>query len=163
MKELHFNKGEIIQRKGDTNHKIYHVQKGLLRSYCIDRNGKEHVYLFAPEAWILADSVGPEKPAELYIDALEDSSVLVSEKDNQINEGDYKKFYNRFEALQMRIMMLLSTSAIERYEHFVNTYPDIVQRVPQKLIASYLGVNPETLSAAKRKWKENSNKDKPYL
>ena len=45
--------------------------------------------------------------------------------------------------------MLISTNAIERYEHFIQAYPNIVQRVPQHMIASYIGVNPETLSAAK--------------
>ena len=54
------------------------------------------------------------------------------------------------EVLQKRIILLMSASAIERYEHFIETYPDIVQRVPQKLIASYLGITPEALSAAKR-------------
>ena len=47
--------------------------------------------------------------------------------------------------------MLISTNAIERYEYFIQTYPNIVQRVPQHMIASYIGVNPETLSAAKAK------------
>ncbi len=51
--------------------------------------------------------------------------------------------------LQKRVIMLMSASAIERYEHFVETYPDIVQRVPQRMIASYLGITPEALSKVK--------------
>ncbi|MDB4678169.1 hypothetical protein OAE93_00405 [bacterium] len=53
------------------------------------------------------------------------------------------------------MIMLMSASAIERYEHFVNTYPDIVQRVPQKMIASYLGITPEALSKVKSEWLAN--------
>ncbi|MEM9982072.1 MAG: Crp/Fnr family transcriptional regulator, partial [Bacteroidota bacterium] len=52
--------------------------------------------------------------------------------------------------LQQRVMMLMSASAIKRYEHFIETYPDIVQRVPQRMIASYLGITPEALSTVKR-------------
>lgn len=57
----------------------------------------------------------------------------------------------RLNALQNRVLVLISTNAIERYEHFLNVYPDIAHRVPQRMIASYIGVNPETLSAAKAK------------
>ena len=60
------------------------------------------------------------------------------------------KIINRLEVLQKRIISLMSASAIERYEQFLKTYPDIVQRVPQKMIASYLSVTPEALSNAKR-------------
>jgi hypothetical protein len=63
----------------------------------------------------------------------------------------------RLNALQKRILMLISTNAIQRYEYFIQTYPNITQRVPQHMIASYIGVNPETLSAAKAKHlKKNS-------
>lgn len=140
-----------MQRKGDLNSKTYQVELGLLRSYSIDEKGKKHIYMFAPENWIIADSVSPQKPAELFIDALEHSVVIQREKEiNAISET--QKIINRLGVLQQRIIMLMSASAIERYEHFIETYPDIVQRVPQRMIASYLGVTPETLSAAKKQW-----------
>lgn len=149
MKKLLLKKGQIIQRKGDLNTKVYQVKAGLLRSYSIDEKGKEHIYLFAPENWIIADSISPQNPCELFIDALEDSVVIQKEKEPTAIL-DTQKLLNRLEVLQQRIILLMSASAIERYEHFITTYPDIVQRVPQKMIASYLGITPEALSNAKR-------------
>ena len=69
--------------------------------------------------------------------------------DREVEDPDSQKLLNRMVALQNRIIMLMSASAIKRYEHFVETYPDIVQRVPQRMIASYLGLTPEALSKVK--------------
>ncbi len=149
MKTIKVKKGQILQRKGDLSTKFYVVESGLLRSYSIDVKGKEHIYMFAPENWIIADSVAPDKISELYIDALEDSVVVQMEK-KTASVTDPQKLIKRLAVLQKRIIMLMSASAIERYEHFVETYPDITQRVPQRLIASYLGITPEALSNAKR-------------
>lgn len=149
MKEIKIRKGQILQRKGELNSKIYEVKSGLLRSYSIDENVREQIYIFAPENWIIADNIPPEKPCELFIDALEDSVVFKKVKDTS-SIIDSHKLVNRLEVLQRRIIMLMSASAIERYEHFITTYSDIVQRVPQRMIASYLGVTPEALSNAKR-------------
>ncbi len=149
MNKVELTKGQIIQRKGDLNSKVYLVQSGLLRSYSIDNKGREHIYMFAPENWIIGDSVSPQTPCDLFIDALQDS-VVIQKKKEVVPVTDVQKLINRLEVLQKRIIRLMSASAIERYEHFLETYPDIVQRVPQKMIASYLGVTPEALSAAKR-------------
>lgn len=149
MNRIEIKRGDILQRKGEISTKVYQVVSGLLRSYSIDEKGKEHIYMFAPEKWIIADSVPPEKPCCLFIDAIEDSVVIQTEKDaSSIKET--QKLINRLEVLQERIIMLMSATAIERYEHFVATYPAIVQRVPQRMIASYLGITPEALSTAKR-------------
>jgi len=105
--------------------------------------------MFAPEGWIIADNVSPAEPCDLFIDALEDSIVIPKEK--SLQEGhDLPKLINRLGVLQKRVIMLMCASAIERYEHFEATYPEIVQRVPQKLIASYLGVTPQALSTVRR-------------
>jgi len=85
----------------------------------------------------------------LTIDALEDSTVRVFEKDLKAERVNVAPLIKRLAVLQNRVMMLLSSNAIQRYEHFVETYPDIVQRVPQKMIASYLGITPEALSKVK--------------
>jgi CRP-like cAMP-binding protein len=149
MKRIEVKKGDVLQRKGDLNSKVYQVESGLLRSFSIDDNGKEHIFMFAPENWIIGDNVPPDKPAELFIDVLEDSIIIQKEKDVD-SITDTKKLLNRLDVLQKRIIMLMSASAIERYEHFVATYPKITQRVPQKMIASYLGITPEGLSTVKR-------------
>ncbi|MEM1359311.1 MAG: Crp/Fnr family transcriptional regulator [Bacteroidota bacterium] len=148
MKKISVKKGQLLQEKGVYNSKIYLVQSGLLRSYTIDKKGKHHILMFAPEGWVLADTVPPGARSELFIDALEDSEALVLEKDKE-DHPNVKKLFKRLGVLQKRIIMLLSASAIDRYEHFVETYPDIVQRVPQHMIASYLGITPEALSKVK--------------
>mgnify|MGYP003564028251 CR=1 FL=1 len=151
VKEITIKKGEIIQRSGEIGTKVYHVKSGLLRSYSIDNNGKENVFMFAPEGWVIADTCEPESKSTLFIDALEDSTVIEFKKDLEREKQNVRAITKRLNALQKRILMLISTNAIERYEYFIQTYPNIAQRVPQHMIASYIGVNPETLSAAKAK------------
>lgn len=152
-------KGKVLQRQGDLNSKVCFVKKGLLRSYTIDTKGKEHIFMFAPEGWIIADGADLDSPNELFIDTLEDSEVEIIDKkifsevfipltiksDKKRTTGMIK----RISVLQKRVIMLMSASAIERYEHFTETYPQIIQRVPQKMIASYLGITPEALSKVK--------------
>ena len=121
-----------------------------MRSYAISDKGKEHIYMFAPEGWIIADNIAPGEPCDLFIDAIEDSIVLQREKDHR-EEHDVPKLIKRLGVLQKRVIMLMCASALERYEHFLVTYPEIVQRVPQKMIASYLGITPEALSTVRRK------------
>ncbi|HKL03243.1 MAG TPA: Crp/Fnr family transcriptional regulator [Cryomorphaceae bacterium] len=150
MKRIEIKKGQILQRKGDLNSMVYHVESGLVRSYAISDKGKEHIYMFAPEGWIIADNVAPEEPCDLFIDACEDSIVIKKEKDPN-EDHDIPKLMKRLSVLQKRVIMLMSASALDRYEHFIETYPDIVQRVPQKMIASYLGITPEALSTVRNK------------
>lgn len=149
MERLAIKKGQILQRKGDTNTKVYQVESGLLRSYSIDEKGKEHIYMFAPEDWLMADDVPADLPADLYIDALEDTVVIAGAKDFDKGHNTVK-LIKRIGALQKRVIMLMSASAAERYEHFLKTYPQITQRVPQRMIASYLGITPETLSRVRK-------------
>lgn len=150
MKKIEVKKGQILQRKGDLHSKVYQVESGLLRSYAISDKGKEHIYMFAPEGWIIADNVAPDERCDLFIDAIENSIVLQKEKDSQ-EVHDVPKLLKRLGVLQKRVIMLMCASALERYEHFLASYPEIVQRVPQKMIASYLGITPEALSTVRRK------------
>lgn len=144
-------KGAFIQNKGDTGTKVYLVKKGLLRSYSIDEKGKEHIFMFAPEGWIISDTEYASTPSELFIDALEDSIIEVRDKDSERDKVDVEPLLKRILVLQKRVIMLMSASAIERYQHFLETYPDIIQRVPQRMVASYLGITPEALSSLKSK------------
>ena len=145
---LHVKKGETIQYKGELNTKVFIVESGLLRSYTIDEKGKEHIYMFAPEGWIVSDATDKMQPSQLYIDALEDTVIRLRDKED-ISQLDVTPLLKRLEVLQKRIIMLMSASALERYEDFAKTYPNIIQRVPQKMIASYLGITPEALSKLK--------------
>lgn len=105
--------------------------------------------MFAPEGWIIGDNIPPEEPSMLFIEALEPSEVIVNEK-NIEKESNPKKLIARIAVLQKRIIQLMSSPAIERYEDFMATYPNVSQRVPQRMIASYLGITPEALSKLKR-------------
>lgn len=154
MKKVNVAKGEILQRSGDLNSKIYKVVSGLLRSYSIDEKGKEHIFMFAPENWTIADSKPKEIPCDLFIDALEDSVVMVLNKDINRERKNVGAFIKRIAVLQNRVIMLMSFSAIKRFEHFEATYPEILQRVPQKMVASYLGITPEALSKVKNERKK---------
>lgn len=149
LKILNLKKGQIVQSAGELNTKVYNVHSGLLRSYTIDEKGKEHIYMFASESWVIADSAPSNIPCDLFIDVLEDSSVSVLEKYTLDEIQDTKKLRKRMWVLQQRITMLMSSTALERYDHFLETYPDIVQRVSQRMIASYLGITPEALSKVK--------------
>lgn len=150
-------KKEILQRKGDANLKAYFVKSGLLKSYTIDENGKEHIFMFAPENWLLSDinSLTNGDGTELFVQAIENSEVeivsqelmeLIAQDKNNSHINEVNKLHRRNAVLQKRIISLLSKTAIERYNDFLKTYPNIVQRVPQKMIASYLGITPQALS-----------------
>lgn len=155
MKELKINKGQILQRKGDFSTQVFIVKSGLLRSYTIDEKGKEHIFMFAPEGWIVADASPETMPCELFVDAIEDSVIEVTTKEIGKRNIDIEPILRRLFVLQKRVTMLMSYSAIDRYQHFIETYPNIIQRVPQRMIASYLGVTPEALSRAKAQYLKN--------
>lgn len=152
MKTVMVKKGQILQRQGDTDTKVFVVRKGLLRCYSIDEKGKEHIFLFGPEGTVITDHLPPHIPADLFIDALEDSKVLIRDKTLAFAKRNTPKVIGRMNALQKRVIMLMSSSVIDRYKHFITTYPQIAERIPQKMIASYLGVTPEALSKAKSRY-----------
>lgn len=163
---MQVSKGEVILHQGDNVVKSYWVGKGLLRSYTVDDQGKIHIFMFAPEGWIISDmhSISFGTPSELFIDAMEPSYVVEVSQQFLSNEpfGDnsyqlaVEKLLRRVSILQKRIIMLMSASAAQRYEHFLQTYPDLVHRVPLKWIASYLGITPEALSTIRGRIKEKS-------
>lgn len=160
-KTLSYKRGSIIQRQGDLNAHTFYVRKGLLRSYIIDSKGKEHIFMFAPEGWIIADveSLEFDAPVELYIDCLEDSQVISFDRDCLYNADlgketiadNFRLLYRRMGVLQRRIIMQMSSPALDRYNYFLTTYPELPNRIPQHMIASYLGVTPQALSTIRAK------------
>jgi CRP-like cAMP-binding protein len=157
----YFNKGDILQREGENCSSAFFVKKGLLRSFTIDDKGKEHIFMFAPESWVIADVESQEfnQPAKLFIDCIEESEVIVLDRRllsrSDLNVDQLKNNVNllsrRVAVLQRRVIMLMSTSAKDRYEFFLETYPKIPNRVPQRMIASYLGITPQALSTIRGK------------
>ena len=158
---VHVKKGTVLQETGNLNAKAYFVKSGLLRSYTIDEKGKEHIYIFAPEGWVIGDMKlpGDNEPTGLYVDAIEDSEIEVVQNLNKNefyellplshSQNELERLMKRVSVLQKRVIMLMSATAMERYNEFIKTYPQIIQRAPQKMIASYLGITPEALSKIK--------------
>jgi CRP-like cAMP-binding protein len=155
------SKGTILLREGEVCQHNFFVTRGCLRSYVVDKNGKEHIIQFAPENWWISDqnSLLKQEPAMFFIDAIEESEVLLSERDfNEKfsailpNGGQMMQtlFHNSFKAMQKRVINLLGASAEERYLEFIKLYPTVALRVPQKMIASYLGITPESLSRIRK-------------
>ena len=156
-----FPKGERLLSKGKVNQHIYFVQKGLLRYYSIDAKGREHILQFAPENWWVSDrhNLSTQVPSELFIDAHEPTSVVLLDQTfiehaSEISEAfrSYQQniLMRHIQQLYHRIHMLIGHTAMERYQEFLATYPDLTQRVPQWMIASYLGLTPEGLSRIRR-------------
>lgn len=161
-KTKNISKGEILLSFGDIASSAYKVEKGCLKSYVIDNTGKEHILQFAPEGWLIGnmDSSTNKKPSVFFIDAIENSEVsviLTSDFENphtlekEVLAEMNIKFRNNLIATNRRVISLLSATAKERYIEFTEIYPTLVQRLPLKLIASYIGITPEYLSELRRK------------
>jgi CRP-like cAMP-binding protein len=154
--------GEFLQRAGRPATHAAFVAAGCMRTYTIDTKGKEHVVKFAPETWWVADnlSLSSGAPSAYFIDAIEDSELLLVDPASHeaIVEqvpgyaAAFRRGLQRHAAAKdERIVSSLSASAQERYLQFLKTYPSLVTRVPQWMLASYLGVSPETVSRIRRK------------
>lgn len=135
----------------------YFVEQGLLRLFFVNNGGVEQTTQFAMENWWLADytSFSTRKPSAFNIQAVENSTILVLEhaaqeellKQYPVMERYFRLIHERAHAAaQLRIKMLYDFSREELYHHFNNSYPAFVQRVPQYLLASFLGFTPEYLS-----------------
>jgi len=159
-------KNEIILREGEISDSTFFVEKGLLRMYSIDKAGKEHVIQFAPENWILSDTTSQllNEKSRFYIEAIEESIVVVmrdgffeslSKVYPEVAEKNQRLMINHIKNLQNRVNALISTTAEERYMDFLKKYPNLMLRVPQWMVASYLGITPESLSRVR---KELANK-----
>jgi CRP-like cAMP-binding protein len=161
IKTIKVAKGDFLLRQGDICSHFFFVEQGLLRFYALNEEGKENILQFATENWIVSDrgSVYFKEPSTYYIDAFEDTLLVMIDavfvdKVTQVN-SNYRKqnellLQNHIRHLYKRVSMLLGASAKSRYLAFVNMYPDIMLRVPQWMIASYLGITPESLSRVRK-------------
>lgn len=158
----------ILLNAGEVCKNSYFVNSGILRSFNINDNIVEHVMSFACSGWWISDmySLLSQKPGNLFIEVIEDAEVVLLSKENQEQlYQDIPKLEHFFRILtenalvanQQRVMDNLSLSAEERFEKFCLKYPSLMQKVPQKQIASFIGVTPEFFSKMKAKLLKKGN------
>ncbi|WP_225036965.1 Crp/Fnr family transcriptional regulator [Winogradskyella sp. SM1960] len=152
---------EFLLKAGEVCSHSFFVEQGVLRFYALNEEGKENILQFATESWIVSDrgSVFFQEPSTYYIDAIEDTLTVVLD-DAFISEvvkvnsnfriQNEKLLQNHIRHLYKRVTLLIGATAKARYLEFVNMYPDIMLRVPQWMIASYLGITPESLSRVRK-------------
>lgn len=158
------SKKEILLKQGHVCTGMYFVLSGCLRLYTITENGTEQILQFAIPNWWISDYQSFEHgaPSDYFIQAVEDTEIAI------IGRSDYHALFeqvpllnNYFRLIMQRaysasikkMELFLCRSAEERYQNFVNNFPDFVQRVPQYMLASFLGFTPEFLSMLRAKQK----------
>ncbi|MBX0334305.1 Crp/Fnr family transcriptional regulator [Pontibacter sp. HSC-14F20] len=155
-------KKQYLLQEGDVCKMIAFVEKGALRAYSVDENSNEHIIQFGLEGWTISDlfSFLTGEPATYNIDALEDSELVIISKSAHEELLQTMPKYETFTrlnitgaylAMQRRLTSIISASVEERYQDFIALYPHIAQRVPQHMIASYMGLTPETLSRIRKR------------
>jgi CRP-like cAMP-binding protein len=146
----------VVQEGLPVNYE-YFVVGGLLKASYLNEQGKEHILQFAMENWWVTDyhAFVMQTPATLNIDCIEDVELLMlsfTNKRKLCTESHKMEHFFRMKttmgyiSLQQRILSLLNSDAQSRYRQFFSLYPQLFQRIPKALIASYLGVSRETLS-----------------
>ena len=151
------SKGGVLIREGQAVKKTYFVIDGCLRSFCVDKNGKEHTLQFAIKDWWISDFIAiyNNEPATLTVESITESKVIEfnAEKLNNIysNFPEFEAFQRKnleqhVVSLHKRILNQLQLTARERYDLFVDQYKDIERYTPNYHIASYLGITQQSLS-----------------
>jgi len=163
LRPCNIRKKEFLLAAGDTCCSDFFINKGCLKICYANEKGMECVIEFAVEnCWVVdLDSFLNYKPSIYYIQAIEDTELLcISKKGYELLHEKIPSFYKftsqRWQQgsidLHQRTMLNLSQSAEERYNHFREKYPYLENRIPQKLVAAYLGITPEFFSALKKRW-----------
>lgn len=157
LKPMKLKRRQTLLKEGEVCRFSSFVTLGCLRGFSVDENGFEHVLNFAPQNWWIADmySLITQKPGVLNIEALEDTEILTLSKVNQeelyIKVPVFERFFriiteNSLVTYQQRLLDNLSLTAEERYNNFCKRYPTLVNNLPSKQIAAYIGVTPEFFS-----------------
>lgn len=154
-------KKQYLQQEGDVVKYMCFVIKGAARMFSVDEKGHEHILRFGIEGWWLGDyeSYMLQTPTKYHVEMVEDAELLMVSKENiqqliatvpAVAETIKAIDKQNFIATQNRIHAAISLTAEDRFETLTKTYPDFLQRFPQGMIASYLGISPETLSRLKK-------------
>ena len=169
--EIEYLKSKLIEKKvkrrqfilqeGDVCKHISFVVSGCFKMYKVDDKGAAHNLQFSIENGWISDlgSFHSEKPSELYIEALEASTILQITRPDlillYINFSKFDRIFrvlieNAFVSLQKRVLLNISSTAEERYLDFLKKYPNLFNRISNVQIASYIGVTPEFLSKIRK-------------
>ncbi|MGE5394991.1 MAG: Crp/Fnr family transcriptional regulator [Candidatus Saccharibacteria bacterium] len=162
FKSHSLKKKEYLLKEGQVCRSIYFVEKGCLRMYFHTSKTTEQIIQFALDSWWMSDyfSFMDQKPSEYYIQAVEKSEIHAIDfllMDDLLKELPQMERYFRIvmqravAAAQLRIKYMFELSKEEFYNHFITSFPEFVQRVPQYMIASYLGLTPEYVSELRKK------------
>lgn len=155
-------KGEFYQRAGDVTTHGGFVVRGCLRTYSINADGVESIIYFSAERSWVGDiqSARTHRASIYHVDAIEPAELLMIPLPNfdrllerfpDIARGYQLGLERASAARERRIALSLNTTAEQRYADFVGRYPSLTSRIPQRMLASYLGITPETLSRVRRK------------
>jgi len=161
--EKRLRKRQYLLQEGDVSHYNSFIVKGCLRLYRVGKDGTEYILKFGIENWWMSDyeSFNSGLPSKSNIDALENCELILIKKedfDHLFNtipnlKNLRAKLDNRsFDASQNRILSNISDTAEEKYSNFMKSYPDIYNRVPLHMIASFLGLSRETLTRIRQKY-----------
>lgn len=152
-----YKKHQFLIQEGEDVPNDFFVLDGCLKAYHISQDGKEHILQFALSDWLICDfnAYFNQTKAKLNIDCIEDTEVLclslynrekLCSEMHKIEHFFRRKSNAGYIALQQRILSMLNNNPQQRYEELLQLNPVLFQKVPKKLIASYLGVSRETLS-----------------
>ena len=154
-------KKQYLLQEGDVSKYVAFVEKGILRQYKVDDKGNEHILQFAFEGWWIADhySFLTGEPSLYNIDSLEDCELLLLTKqaEEQLLEKlpKFERFFrlllqNNLIGTLQRLESSLSGTAEEKYNQLIQSCPTLAERIPQHMIASFLGITPETVSRIRK-------------
>lgn len=150
-------KNQYLIQEGDDVRNEYLVLSGIYKVFYLDEDGKEYICMFAQKNWWMSDykSFFNQVPASMFLECIVPGEVLclslhgrekIAADMHKMEHFFRVKLTHGFVALQQRIKLLLSSTPQQRYEQFSRLYPDLLQQVPKKFIAEFIGVSRETLS-----------------
>jgi CRP-like cAMP-binding protein len=156
-----FKKGEIILKQGEICNEAYFILNGLIRSFTVLPNGNENTYLICRERYIFTEhsSFMSRKPSTDYLEAIEETEVLVTTHETLMS---LYKNYRQWETMGrkisdksfivslIRLKSLMNDDAEKRYKRFLYSFRNVLDRIPQNIAASYIGITPQSFSRLKQ-------------
>jgi CRP/FNR family transcriptional regulator len=157
LQQKEYKRKEFLLKEGQICGSNFFVVKGCLRMYYVNDKGVEQIAYFGIDNWWLCDykSYDMQQPSQYYIQAVAATEVIVWDKHKEETILDQIPAMERYfrilmqrnlAAAQQRIKYIFEYSGTERYQRFVEMFPDFVQKVPQYMLASYLGISAEFVS-----------------